>query len=65
MKTKDIADWRLILGMTQGQLAESLGVTIRTVNNWENSRTPVPPWLEFALIGLSVKLEEKALETTN
>lgn len=40
--TQDVADWiralRKRLGLTQGQLAERLGVTFVTVSRWENSQ---------------------------
>ena len=47
MKNKDVPDLikelRGILGLTQEQFAQRVGVTFSTINNWEKgSRTPHP-----------------------
>lgn len=39
---KTITELRQDKNLTQGQLADELGVDIKTVNNWENFRTNVP-----------------------
>ena len=36
---KNIAKKRIKRGMTQKDLAEAIGVTIRTINNWEHEKT--------------------------
>lgn len=36
---------RLAFGVTQDELAESLGVTTRTVRRWENGMDPTGPTL--------------------
>ena len=38
-----IKEGRLAMGITQLDLAERLGVTIKTVNNWENGRHKPSP----------------------
>ena len=37
------------LGLTQGQAAKRLGLTIRMVNNYANGRYPVPVLVEEVL----------------
>jgi len=37
-----VRDSRDALGLTQAQFADALGVTIRTVSNWETNAVPLP-----------------------
>ncbi|HHH9443130.1 TPA: helix-turn-helix domain-containing protein [Pseudomonas aeruginosa] len=46
---------RETLGMEQIDLANHLGVHVRTVRTWETKRPPA--WLPVALIGLSLQLQ--------
>jgi putative transcriptional regulator len=40
---KLIREHRLVLGLTQEQLAAALGVTYSTINRWENGRSKPSP----------------------
>lgn len=44
---------------TQDQMAEKLGVSRTTVQNWENERSPIPPaaWLALRQWGLINRLK--------
>ena len=55
----DIADLRRRLNMTQEQFARELGVTVGTVNRWENGRFRPSPLAEKALKKLSTRLRRK------
>ncbi len=50
MTAHELKIWLTTNGYTQKQLAEALGVTVKTMNTWCNA-TP-PKWLELALVGL-------------
>ena len=50
MTAHDLKIWLVTHGYTQKTLAEALGVTVGTMNNWCNNRPP--QWLGFALAGL-------------
>ena len=54
--TPSVLELRKRLGMTQEQLARELGVTVGTVNRWENGRFRPSP---LALRGLE-RLAERA-----
>ncbi len=56
--TPGVLELRKRLGMTQEQLARELGVTVGTVNRWENGRFRPSP---LALRGLE-RLAERATE---
>jgi transcriptional regulator with XRE-family HTH domain len=49
-----IHDLRLLAGLTQEQLATSLGVTYSTINRWENGRSKPSP--------MAMKLIEQKLD---
>jgi transcriptional regulator with XRE-family HTH domain len=55
---KDFRAYREALGMTQGQLAEALGVPSNTVARWERDELEIrhPKILELALKALEKKL---------
>ncbi len=44
---------RKTLSLTQGQLAEALGVTYVSVGRWERGEVAIPAWLPLALRGLT------------
>ncbi len=44
------------LCITQSQLAKSIGVTTRTVQNWESGKTKIP---KAALMVINAMLEDK------
>ncbi len=56
--TPSVLELRKRLGMTQEQLARELGVTVGTVNRWENGRFRPSP---LALRGLE-RLAERATQ---
>jgi putative transcriptional regulator len=41
--SKMIRERRIALGLTQEQFAAKIGVTVSTVNRWENSKTKPSP----------------------
>ncbi len=49
MTPKDLKKWRREHGYTQTELGELLGVTLVTVNRWENEAREIPSFLELAL----------------
>jgi DNA-binding transcriptional regulator YiaG len=57
-ETPSVLELRKRLGMTQEQLARELGVTVGTVNRWENGRFRPSP---LALRGLE-RLAERAAQ---
>jgi DNA-binding XRE family transcriptional regulator len=48
--------WRRKHSVTQGELAELLGVHISTTHRWERGDVPIPVWLRPALKGLEQEL---------
>ena len=44
-----IKDTRQVLGMSQAELADSLGISVMTVAAWEQGRQQPPPYLDLAL----------------
>lgn len=47
MTPKQILDLRIILGLTQEKFAQKLGVTLKSISNWENGhKAPSPLALE-------------------
>jgi DNA-binding transcriptional regulator YiaG len=40
------------LGLTQSSFADALGVSLRTVEEWEAGRNVPPPYLRLALVTL-------------
>ena len=55
----DIADLRRKLNMTQEQFARELGVTVGTVNRWENGRFRPSPLADRAIKKLYAKLRRR------
>ena len=55
----DIADLRRKLNMTQEQFARELGVTVGTVNRWENGRFRPSPLAERAIKKLTARLRRR------
>ncbi len=57
---EQLRDWRKNKGLTQGQVADALGVKKPAITRWELGTNPVPTYLWLALIGLeTVGLESK------
>jgi DNA-binding XRE family transcriptional regulator len=52
MTPHDLTTWRKSRGLTQEALAALLGVTRKTINEWENERAAIPPYLHLALRAL-------------
>jgi len=49
-----LREWRTTRDLSQRQLAEVLGVSVRTIQEWEQGRKPGPPGniMTLALAGL-------------
>lgn len=43
------------LGLSQGQAAKALDVTLRTISNWANGHWPIPRVVELAILYLQTK----------
>lgn len=52
-----LAQWRSTLGMTQRELAESLGVGTSTLARWERGATE-PRWLKLLILFSRINREE-------
>ena len=54
MIAADLKSWRTSRNLSQRQLAEVLGVSVRTIQEWEQGRKPGPPGniMTLALAGL-------------
>ena len=55
----ELKEWRDRIGLTQKQLAASIGVTAPAIQHWESGRRDIPGWLRLALIGLEQELRNK------
>lgn len=44
------------LGMTQQQLADALGVDLRTIRRWENGEREIPPLLSASAAKMILRL---------
>ena len=56
--SKTITELRLALGLTQEQFAAKIGVTLSTVNRWENSVGKPSPLAMNRIKELQSELEE-------
>ena len=52
MSPAKVRETRKILGMTQRELGERLGMTVQQISNYENGRSGVPRVVEMALMHL-------------
>ena len=53
-----LRSWRCSIPCSQQRLADALGVTRRTVVRWEGGHRPIPPYLGWALRGLTTRLRK-------
>lgn len=57
--SKNLKKKRTELGLTQKELAEKIGITAKTIQNYENNKTiPTPALMEEISIALNISLEE-------
>ena len=56
MNGKNIKVWLVSHDTTQKQLADTLGLSAKTMNTYCNG--VAPKWMQYALIGLSIELSE-------
>ncbi|MCF2875405.1 MULTISPECIES: helix-turn-helix domain-containing protein [unclassified Tenacibaculum] len=54
LNSEDIKQLRKELGLNQTQLAEKLGVSMRTVQNWEGEQRNIPDWVSNSIRNLGV-----------
>ena len=59
MNADNLKAWRERLGLTQEALAAALGISKRTVQDWEYGRGNAPAYLELALCELERRLKRK------
>ncbi len=52
---KQIRELRVKLDMTQEEFAHSLGITVSTVNRWENSHSEPSKLARASIVGLAEK----------
>lgn len=60
MNAKEFKRWREGVGVTQQQIAERMGVSRTTIQNWEGAATPIPQAVE-----MSCKIWEARLKQEN
>ncbi|EOH85440.1 MULTISPECIES: helix-turn-helix transcriptional regulator [Enterococcus] len=48
-KQMSVRSFRIDAGYTQEALAQKLGVTSKTISDWENNKVPIKPLTVFAL----------------
>lgn len=64
MTPEDFKERRDTLRLSQSELAATLGISVDTVQNWEQGRNTVPPYLEFVFdaldTGAPIKRSESA-----
>ena len=58
MIANDLKSWRTAHSLSQSQLAMALGVSVRTIQEWEQGRKPGPPGniMTLALAGLDTMI---------
>lgn len=61
----DIAELRRRLEMTQEQFARELGVTVGTVNRWENGHFRPSPLAEREIRKLTVRVQRRRRRAEN
>lgn len=59
MNGKDLTLWRKKWGLTQRELAKSLGVDVMTVSRWERGARGIPALLPLALEALENRLRKE------
>jgi DNA-binding transcriptional regulator YiaG len=62
MTNQDFKNWRTKWGLSQGKLANALGVRSMTVARWEWGTIRIPALLPLALEALEYRLKMKATE---
>jgi transcriptional regulator with XRE-family HTH domain len=59
MDTKELCAWRERVGLTQEQVAEKLGITRTTVQNWESGATRIPVAVDSACENWEHRLKQE------
>lgn len=59
MHGEDLREIRGVLGFSQKQLGNALGVTNNTVSRWEIGASPVPEYIDLALETLEKRIKSK------
>lgn len=58
MKGIELSMWRKQNGLTQKELAQTLGVDVMTISRWERGVRSIPPHLSLALEALEHRLKQ-------
>ena len=58
MTAGQLVQWREAYGVTQGQLAEWLGIAKNSLGRWEQGGAHIPPYLHLALDQLSLRVKD-------
>jgi hypothetical protein len=59
MIAKDFRAWRERVGLTQQQIADRLGVTRTTIQNWEGAVTPIPQAVDMSCAVWEARLKQE------
>ncbi len=49
----ELRDARKVMGLTQTELALTLGVSVGTISRWENDHEALPEWIKPAISGVA------------
>lgn len=59
MKANELKEWRERTKLTQQQLADTLGITRTTIQNWESGATPIPQTVDMSCELLEPRLKQR------
>lgn len=59
LDNEKIKQIRKKLGLNQTQMAKELGVSMRTVQNWEGGKRTIPDWVSINIRNMSASFNEK------
>jgi transcriptional regulator with XRE-family HTH domain len=59
MKANEFKAWRARVGLTQRQIADRLGVTRQTIQNWESAVSPIPQAVDMSCATWEARLKQE------